>query len=78
MSEKTPIIVVIDGHQYDISGFEHPGDGRTLQIKKYDGKDVTKKFIIAHHDSGPSEMLETARKTGECEGIKYIGVVKET
>lgn len=73
---SSPIIVIVDNHKYDITDFNHPGDSSTLSIKKFNGRDVTHKFIIAHHTSDPSDILASARKTGNCEGIKYLGIVE--
>jgi cytochrome b involved in lipid metabolism len=74
-TKKIPIIIIVDNHQYDISEFDHPGDGPTLCIKNFHQKDVTKDFIIAHHTDEPSSMLSEARETGQCCGIKYVGPV---
>jgi len=74
-STPLPIIIIVDNHQYDISKFDHPGDSPTLCIKKFNNKDVTTKFIVAHHTDEPSSILAQARQKGECYGIKYIGPV---
>ena len=74
-TKKTPALITIDNHQYDISEFDHPGDGPSLCIKKFHSKDVSKEFIIAHKTDEPSNMLAEARETGQCCGIKYIGPV---
>ena len=74
-TQKSPITIIVDNHLYDISNFDHPGDGPTLCIKNFHLKDVSKEFIIAHKTDEPSSMLSEARKTGQCCGIKYLGPV---
>ena len=73
-----PTIVTIDGHQYDVTAFipNHPGEKKDRGIQKYNNQDITELFQHKHAKPNRQEafsLLENARKSGECQGIKYLG-----
>lgn len=73
-----PIILVIDGHRYDVTEFDHPGEGiNGIYLKDFHNKTVDKEMNHYHNTDEPWEMLEEARMTGECDGIKYLGPVEK-
>ena len=71
------IILIIDGHKYEVSKFNHPGEGvRDVYLRDYHQKDVTKKIDHYHMTSEPEEILELARKHGTYQDIIYLGEIK--
>jgi cytochrome b involved in lipid metabolism len=80
MSEEAnkSLVVVIDGHRYDVANFDHPGDGiKDLYLRNFGGRDVSAEFDQEHFTDEPYEMLQEAHKNGEYEGIKYLGAVEK-
>ena len=70
------IILIINGDKYEVSGFDHPGEGvRDIYLTDFHNKDVTAEFFEYHFTDDPMEMLLEAKKNGECEGIRYLGPV---
>lgn len=79
MSEAKKVVIVIDGHRYDVTDFDHPGDGiKDLHLNNFGGRDVSKEFDEEHFTDDPYEMLQEARESGEYEGIKYLGVAEKS
>lgn len=75
---RKPVILTIDGHKYDVTNFEHPGEGiKDIYLADFNGKNCTAEFEAQHFTDDPFEMLLEARDTGECDGIKYLGKAKE-
>ena len=73
MSEEEEIVVKIDGQQYDISKFNHPGDGICgVRLRDYHGKDVSKLMDHYHYTNQPFEMLEKANQGDQTQGIKKV------
>lgn len=73
-------IVIIEGHQYDITNFipNHPGENekKNRSIQNYNNQDITELFQRKHAKAKRQEafaILEEARKRGEFCGIKYLG-----
>jgi len=69
------ILLIIEGRVYEVSGFEnkHPGEGiRDTYLRNYSRRDVTGIFE-KYHDEG-YEILDQARKNGECRGVKFISM----
>lgn len=74
-------IVIIDGHQYDVTGFipEHPGEkvAKGKSITKYPNQDITEIFKAIHAKPSRKEyaenILNQAREKGEFHGVKYLG-----
>lgn len=70
-------ILIIDKHKYDVTKFDHPGDGiKNIYLRDFHNKDVTEEFDYHHYTDYPYELLEKARELGEHLGIKYIGPAK--
>lgn len=71
-----PIILEINGHRYDVTNFEHPGEGINDQyLRNFNGKNVDLELDHFHNTNEPWEMLEEAKDCGEYEGIRYLGKV---
>lgn len=74
---KMPIILEINGHRYDVTNFEHPGEGINGQyLLDFNGKNVDLELEHFHNTNEPWEILEEARESRECEGIKYLGKIE--
>lgn len=72
------VIVIIDNHRYDVTAFipNHPGEKKDHGIGNYNGQDITELFQRKHNKPtrrGAFLLLEEARKSGEYQGIKYLG-----
>tara|TARA_R100001163_G_scaffold65825_2_gene65304 strand:- start:3250 stop:3522 length:273 start_codon:yes stop_codon:yes gene_type:complete len=73
------IILTIEGHRYEVSAFDHPGDGiKGIEVHNMGGKDVSEGFEEYHMTDDPWEMLQEARENGECDGIKYLGPTEKS
>jgi len=72
------MLLIIDGHKYDVSKFSHPGEGiREVYLYNYKNKDVSKELDHYHFTDEPWEILEKARELGEYKGVRYIGKVQD-
>ena len=68
------LLISIDGYIYDVSNYNHPGEGiRGCYLKYYNCKDVSKEFFHMHMTDEPDVILEKARKEGSCEKVYYVG-----
>jgi len=71
-----PIVLAVNGHKYDVTHFDHPGEGiNGMYLRNFKDKTVDKVFEVSHCTDEPQEMLEEARAFGEHEGIKYLGPI---
>jgi hypothetical protein len=78
MKDRKKIICYND-EWYDVSGFDHPGDGiKDLYLSNYFGKKVDNELHEYHDTNDPYEMLEDAKKNPfqDCDGIIYLGKEK--
>jgi hypothetical protein len=68
------LLITIDGYIYDVSYYNHPGEGiRGCCLKYYNRKDVSKEFFRMHMTDEPDIILEKARKEGSYENVYYVG-----
>lgn len=75
VSSESRVILRIDGHLYDVTEFNHPGDGfgSGLYLRDFNGKDVSREFDRSHFTDYPFMILEKVRKLGNYNGVKYVG-----
>lgn len=75
-TENEPIVVIVEGHKYDVTNYNHPGEGHNdMYLENFDGKDVTKEFHYYHAKTIGKNMklLEKVRNKGTHSKIVYLG-----
>jgi len=77
-SKSKKIIVQFEGEYYDVTNFEHPGDGiKDLYLYNFNGKKIDEELDLEHNTNEPYEMLLEAKEKGESDGIIYLGKEKK-
>ncbi len=72
--EGKRIYVSYNDEWYDITEFDHPGEGiRGTYMSDYNGKKIDEELHTAHSTNDPYEWLEEAKAKGECDGVRFIG-----
>ncbi len=72
-SESKRIIVQFEDNYYDVTNFDHPGEGiKELYLANYHGKNIDRELEMEHSTNDPYEMLLEAKEKGECDGIIYL------
>jgi len=68
-----PIKIKVEGKWYDVTNFDHPGDGiRGVCLRYHDGEDVTEQMENYHQTNEPFDILLEADENGECRGIMSL------
>ena len=76
------VIITVDGHLYDVTGFliNHPGEkpSKSKSIRNYSGQDISQIFTEIHDNKesrkGARFFLDEARSKGHSVGIIYLGL----
>lgn len=75
--KEDKVLVSYKGEWYDVTAFDHPGEGAGVYLSDYNGKEIDDELENAHMTDEPMCILAEAKKKKDTgfHGIKYIGKI---
>jgi len=74
MSATKRVLVCHNDEWYDVTDFNHPGEGiKDVYLKNFHHKKIDEQLHKAHETNEPYELLQEAKEKGSCDGIVYVG-----